>query len=125
MHAAVRGLVWLASNLGERGPAVFVVDDVHWADAPSLRWLALLARSLGELRIGVVCAVRSGEPAAAPELLAELLAGAPEPPVRPRRARAGGDGDAGARARCPRRAPGSPTRAMPSPAATRSCSARC
>jgi DNA-binding CsgD family transcriptional regulator/tetratricopeptide (TPR) repeat protein len=84
MHAAVRGLVWLASNLGERGPAVFVVDDVHWADAPSLRWLALLARSLGELRIAVVCAVRSGEPAAAPELLAELLASAPEPPVRPR-----------------------------------------
>ncbi len=84
MHAAGRGLVWLASNLGEHGPAVLVVDDVHWADAPSLRWLALLARSLGELRIGVLCAVRSGEPAAAPELLAELLASAPEPPVRPR-----------------------------------------
>jgi DNA-binding NarL/FixJ family response regulator len=84
MHAAVRGLVWLASNLGERGPTLFVVDDVHWADAPSLRWLALLARSLGELRIGVVCALRSGEPAAAPELLAELLASAPDPPVRPR-----------------------------------------
>jgi DNA-binding CsgD family transcriptional regulator len=84
MHAAVRGLVWLASNLGERGPAVFVVDDVHWADAPSLRWLAVLARSLGELRLAVVCAVRSGEPAAAPELLAELLASAPDQPVRPR-----------------------------------------
>ena len=84
MHAAVRGLVWLASNLGERGPAVFAVDDVHWADAPSLRWLAQLARSLDELPIGVLCAVRSGEPAAAPELLAELLASAPEPPVRPR-----------------------------------------
>ena len=84
MHAAVRGLVWLASNLGERGPAVFAVDDVHWADAPSLRWLARLARSLDELPIGVLCAVRSGEPAAAPELLAELLASAPEPPVRPR-----------------------------------------
>jgi DNA-binding CsgD family transcriptional regulator len=84
MHAAVRGLAWLASNLGERGPAVFAVDDVHWADAPSLRWLARLARSLDELPIGVLCAVRSGEPAAAPELLAELLASAPEPPVRPR-----------------------------------------
>jgi AAA ATPase domain len=84
MHAAVRGLVWLASNLGERGPAVFAVDDVHWADAPSLRWLALLAQSLSELPIGVLCAVRSGEPAAAPELLAELLASTPEPPVRPR-----------------------------------------
>jgi len=84
MHAAVRGLVWLASNLGERSPAVLAVDDVHWADAPSLRWLAMLARSLDELPIGVLCAVRSGEPAAAPELLAELLASAPEPPVRPR-----------------------------------------
>ncbi len=84
MHAAARGLVWLASNLGERGPAALVIDDVHWADAPSLRWLALLARSLGELRVGVVCAVRSGEPPAAPDLLAELLASAPDPPVRPR-----------------------------------------
>lgn len=84
MHAAARGLVWLVSNLGERGPAVLVVDDVHWADAPSLRWLALLASSLGELRIAVVCAVRAGEPAAAPDLLADLLASAPEPPVRPR-----------------------------------------
>jgi len=36
MHAAVRGLVWLASNLGERGATVLVIDDVHWADAPSL-----------------------------------------------------------------------------------------
>jgi DNA-binding NarL/FixJ family response regulator len=84
MHAAVRGLVWLVSNLGERIPAVLVIDDVHWADAPSLRWLALLARSLGELRVGVICAVRSGEPPGAPELLAELLASTPEPPVRPR-----------------------------------------
>jgi len=84
MHAAVRGLVWLASNLGGRGPAVFVIDDVHWADAPSLRWLALLARLLDELPVSVLCAVRSGEPAAAPDLLAELLASAPETPVRPR-----------------------------------------
>ena len=84
MHAAARGLVWLVSNLGERGPTVLIVDDVHWADEPSLRWLALLARSLEELPIGVLCAVRVGEPAAAPELLDELLACAPEPPVRPR-----------------------------------------
>jgi DNA-binding CsgD family transcriptional regulator len=84
MHAAARGLVWLVSNLAERGPSVLVVDDVHWGDAPSLRWLALLARSLEELRAGVLCAVRVGEPVAAPELLAEVLASAPEPPVRPR-----------------------------------------
>src|SRR3954470_18077357 len=60
MHAAARGLVCLASNLGERDPAVLLVDDVHWADPPSLRWLAILARSLVDLRVGVLCAVRSG-----------------------------------------------------------------
>lgn len=84
MHAAARGLVWLVSNLAERSPSILVVDDVHWGDAPSLRWLALLARSLEEVRTGVLCAVRVGEPVAAPELLAEVLASAPEPPVRPR-----------------------------------------
>jgi hypothetical protein len=40
MHAAARGLVWLAASLAGRGPALFVIDDVHWADPPSLRWLA-------------------------------------------------------------------------------------
>jgi DNA-binding CsgD family transcriptional regulator len=84
MHAAVRGLVWLASNLSERGPALLVVDDIHWADAPTLRWLAVLSRSLDELPLGVLCAVRAGEPPGAPDLLAELLAAAPEPSVRPR-----------------------------------------
>ena len=84
MHAAAHGLTWLASNLAERSPALLVVDDVHWADAPSLRWLAQLARRLDGLALGVLCAVRAGEPAAAPDLLAELLAAAPEPPLRPR-----------------------------------------
>jgi len=37
MYAAARGLVWLAVNLAARGPALLVVDDVHWADAQSLR----------------------------------------------------------------------------------------
>ena len=64
-------------------PPLLVVDDVHWADAPSLRWLGQLARRLDELPLGVLCAVRAGEPVPEPELLAELLAAA-EPPVRPR-----------------------------------------
>jgi DNA-binding NarL/FixJ family response regulator len=84
MHAAALGLTWLVCGLAERGPALLVVDDVHWADAPSLRWLGQLTRQLAELRLGIVCAVRAGEPPAQPGLLAELLAAAPEPPVRPR-----------------------------------------
>jgi DNA-binding NarL/FixJ family response regulator len=84
MHAAARGLVWMVSNLGERVPALLIVDDVNWADVPSLRWLALLAGSLEELRVGVLCAVRVGEPVEAPALLTQLLASAPEPAIRPR-----------------------------------------
>jgi DNA-binding NarL/FixJ family response regulator len=84
VHAAVHGLVWLACNLAERAPALLMVDDVHWADAASLRWLVHLAGRLDELPLGVLCAARAGEPPGAPELLAELLAAAPEPPVRPR-----------------------------------------
>ena len=123
MYAAAHGLTWLASNLADRGPVLLVVDDVHWADAPSLRWLAQLARRLDEQALGVLVAVRAGEPAGEPELLAELRAIAAEPPLRPRplarppprRSCASG---------CRRPARGSRTPATPSPAATRSCSAR-
>jgi DNA-binding NarL/FixJ family response regulator len=84
MHAARRGLTWLAANLAERSHVMLIIDDVHWADTPSLRWLAQLARGLEGLSLGVLVAVRSGEPVGDPELLAELLAAAPGPPVRPR-----------------------------------------
>ena len=83
MYAAAHGLTWLASDLAEQAPLLLVADDVHWADAPSLRWLGQLARRLDELPLGVLCAVRVGEPVPEPDLLAELLAAA-ETPVRPR-----------------------------------------
>jgi DNA-binding NarL/FixJ family response regulator len=82
MHAAARGLLWLATNLAGHGPALLVVDDVQWADVPSLRWLAQLGRDLDELALGVLCAVRSGEPSTDPALVAALLASAPDPPLR-------------------------------------------
>jgi DNA-binding CsgD family transcriptional regulator len=83
MHAAAHGLTWLACNLAERSATLLVVDDVHLADAPSLRWLVQLTGQLAELRLGILCAVRAGDPPAEPTLLAELLAAAPEAPVRP------------------------------------------
>ena len=57
---------------------------MHWADGPSLRWLAQLSGHLADLRLGVLCAVRSGEPATDPATLADLMAAAPEPPLQPR-----------------------------------------
>jgi hypothetical protein len=42
-----------------------------------------LTRRLGELRLGILCATRSGEAALQPDMLGELLAAAQEPPVWP------------------------------------------
>ena len=47
--AMLHGLYWLAANFAARAPTLFVVDDLHWADEPSLRWLLFLARRLEEL----------------------------------------------------------------------------
>ena len=51
--AAVHGLYWLAVNVAERTPLVLVVDDAHWCDDASLRWLAYLsARVDGAAAVG-------------------------------------------------------------------------
>ena len=125
MHAAAHGLTWLAGNLADRAPALLVVDDVHWADAPSLRWLAQLARRLDGLALGVLCASAPASRRPQPDLLAELLAAAPEPPLRPRPLGPAAAEALVARAAARRRAERSRTPATPSPAATRSCSAPC
>ena len=48
-YATLHGLFWLAANLAARRPLVVAVDDAHWADPPSLRWLTHLARRLDGL----------------------------------------------------------------------------
>ena len=59
---AVRhGLYWLLSNLAATGPVLIAVDDAQWADAPSLRFLAYVARRLGGLPALVSLTVRTGE----------------------------------------------------------------
>ena len=45
-----------------REPLVVLVDDAHWADAPSLRYLAFLARRLEGISALVVLGVRPDEP---------------------------------------------------------------
>ena len=44
--AALHGLFWVALNLAAERPLVLAVDDLHWCDRPSLRFLAYLARRL-------------------------------------------------------------------------------
>ena len=71
-HAVQHGLYWLVANLAARGPMVIAVDDAHWADAPSLRWLAHLAARIEGLPVALLLAVRDGpdEPALVGELRA-------------------------------------------------------
>ncbi|MGI8660008.1 MAG: ATP-binding protein [Thermoleophilaceae bacterium] len=60
--AVMHGLYWLAANLATRAPVMVAVDDAHWVDGASLKWLAYLAARLDGLRITLVLTVRTGEP---------------------------------------------------------------
>ena len=72
----IHGLYWLTVNAGAASPVAIVVDDVHWADRASLRWLLYLAERLDSLPIGLVLAFRPGESADADLLLRlEQIAG--------------------------------------------------
>jgi hypothetical protein len=62
--AVLHGLYWLVVNLAAGRPVLLAVDDAHWADEPSLRWLAYLARRLDGLAAAVLAALRPGDPAA-------------------------------------------------------------
>jgi DNA-binding CsgD family transcriptional regulator len=68
----LHGLYWLCANLAARGPVCVVVDDAHWADAPSLRYLAFLVTRLHELGIALVLATRPQGTGTDAELLATL-----------------------------------------------------
>jgi DNA-binding CsgD family transcriptional regulator len=70
--AIQHGLHWLVANLAERTPVLISVDDLHWADAASVRWFVYLARRLADLPALFVAAVRSGEPGPEPQLIATL-----------------------------------------------------
>ena len=61
--ALVHGLYWLTVNMAARQPVLIAVDDAHWADPASLRWLAYLAGRLEGPEAAVVLALRPAEPA--------------------------------------------------------------
>lgn len=56
--AILHGLYWLLSDLAAERALAIVIDDVHWADAPSARWLAHLAARLGELPVALLLTAR-------------------------------------------------------------------
>ena len=64
----IHGLYWLLAKLAEKGPLAVVVDDAHWCDHASLRFLTYLVPRLIELPVLLLIASRP----AAPERAAAL-----------------------------------------------------
>jgi DNA-binding CsgD family transcriptional regulator len=72
--AVVHGLYWLSANLASKQPLLLAVDDVHWADRASLRFVVYLAARVEDLPIVLVTAARPREPGADHALIDQLAA---------------------------------------------------
>ena len=81
--AALHGLFWMALNLANRRPLLLAIDDLHWADRPSLRFLTYLVRRLDGVPILMAATLRSGEPGVDPRLIGELVHDPAEASLRP------------------------------------------
>ena len=83
LFARFHGLHWLCARLAEERPLALLVDDGHWADEHSLHFLAYLETRIDEIPACAIVAVRTGEPAPAPDALMKLTEREPLMAVRP------------------------------------------
>lgn len=60
-YPVLHGLYWLVSDIAANNPMCLLVDDLHCADAASLRWLRYLVRRLEDLPVAVLATVGTGE----------------------------------------------------------------
>jgi DNA-binding CsgD family transcriptional regulator len=81
--AMLHGLYWLAANVAVRRRLLIVIDDLHWCDLPSLRWLAYLLPRAETLELLIVVGVRSGEQGADAAVLGQVIADPLATVVRP------------------------------------------
>jgi DNA-binding CsgD family transcriptional regulator len=65
--AVLHGLWWLLANLAAVQPLALLVDDVHWADSPSVRWLVFAGRRIDEIPVLLLASGRRDEPGSPPE----------------------------------------------------------
>ena len=82
-QAAHYGLYWTCANLAARRPLALLVDDAHWSDLASLRFLYFLARRVNELPLLVVLTVRSDEAGEHRALFERLAAESAAAVIRP------------------------------------------
>src|SRR5690606_8298206 len=56
--AVLNGLFRLVSNLSEDGPLLLSIDDIQWADAPTVTALEFLSRRIDSLPVAVLATER-------------------------------------------------------------------
>ena len=82
--AILHGLYWLAANAAFHQPTLLAIDDLHWADTPSLRWLLYLTRRLDGVPLLVGAGTRAPEGEGRnPALVAELITDPEAAAIRP------------------------------------------
>jgi AAA ATPase domain len=64
--AMLHGLYWLTANVAAQKPLLLAIDDLHWCDPPSLRWLAYVLPRMDGLDLSIVAGLRPAEPGKAP-----------------------------------------------------------
>ncbi len=81
--AVFAGLYWLIDGIAATAPLQLCVDDLHWADEPSLRALAYLLVRLDGVDAQLCVTLRPHEPGSEQALIDELIAAAPAALIRP------------------------------------------
>jgi DNA-binding CsgD family transcriptional regulator len=82
--AILHGLYWLAANAAFHQPTLLAIDDLHWADTPSLRWLLYLTRRLDGVPLLVAAGTRPPEGEGRdPTLVTELITDPEAAAIRP------------------------------------------
>ena len=68
----LHALFWLIAGIAADAPLLLVLDDLHWADAPSVRALNYLTGRISELPVLLVMALRPHEPTGVADLIRPL-----------------------------------------------------
>ncbi len=71
-YSKINGLFWLVSTLARGEPLALVVDDVQWADEPSIEFLCFAARRVEGVALLIVAASRPANESSG-DLWAELV----------------------------------------------------
>src|SRR5918994_2007609 len=71
-YGILHGLFRLTANIAADGPLLLAVDDLHWCDRASLRFVVYLAPRLDGIPVVLITGLRSGELPAEASLLDEI-----------------------------------------------------